>query len=79
MDENLKLGDEANPGTPGTGEDLCSCRHGKGSVEGHPYSNCDGTSVITRGLAADRLRSAGCGREFAFMMFITTYFGFAKM
>jgi len=50
VDESLKPGDEASPGTPGTGEDLCPRCHGKGSVEGRPCSNCDGTGVIIRGV-----------------------------
>jgi DnaJ-class molecular chaperone len=47
-------GDEAVPGTPGTGEDVCPVCHGSGKlrVEGdtQPCSNCGGTGVIIEGI-----------------------------
>ncbi len=47
----LKPGDEAAPGTPGTGEDLCPECNGKGKIAGGKLcENCDGTGKITRGI-----------------------------
>lgn len=51
-------GDEAEPGTPGTGEDVCPICQGTGRVldkdedeEGTtPCPNCGGTGVITEGI-----------------------------
>lgn len=43
-------GDEARPGTPGTGEDICPKCNGKGRIDAKPCGNCDGTGRITRGI-----------------------------
>ena len=44
-------GDEAPPGTPGTGEDICPECNGRGkTARGEPCRNCGGTGRITRGI-----------------------------
>ena len=46
----MKPGDEAPPGTPGTGENLCRACGGRGSLDGAPCVTCDGTGLIVEGL-----------------------------
>jgi hypothetical protein len=46
----LNPGDEAAPGTPGTGEDVCPECHGQGRINGFPCSNCGGSGTIIRGV-----------------------------
>lgn len=43
-------GDEAEPGTPGTGEGLCPVCSGRGQVDGKPCQNCGGTGKIVEGI-----------------------------
>jgi hypothetical protein len=43
-------GDEADPGTPGTGEGLCPVCAGRGSVDGKTCENCAGTGKIVEGV-----------------------------
>jgi hypothetical protein len=43
-------GDEAPPGTPGTGEDVCPSCHGSGRVEDKSCETCDGSGKIIRGI-----------------------------
>ena len=43
-------GDEAPPGTPGTGEDLCRTCGGSGQLNGGPCPECEGTGRVTRGI-----------------------------
>ncbi len=43
-------GDEAAPGTPGTGEDVCRTCNGSGIVDGEDCPTCDGTGVVTEGI-----------------------------
>jgi DnaJ-class molecular chaperone len=43
-------GDEAPPGMPGTGEDICPECHGSGKVNGQPCRNCGGTGRVVRGI-----------------------------
>lgn len=43
-------GDEAPPGTPGTGEDVCPACNGSGKRSGKPCENCGGTGRIVRGI-----------------------------
>jgi len=47
----LNPGDEAAPGTPGTGEDVCPQCQGSGSIENQECQNCGGTGVVIKGLA----------------------------
>jgi RecJ-like exonuclease len=47
----LNPGDEARPGTPGTGEDICPECNGKGkTARGETCRNCGGTGKIVRGI-----------------------------
>jgi hypothetical protein len=47
----LRPGDEAAPGTPGTGEDICPKCNGSGkSVRGDTCPECEGTGRIVRGI-----------------------------
>ncbi len=51
MNPKLKPGDEAKPGTPGTGEDVCPECNGKGkTARGDKCPSCDGTGKIVRGI-----------------------------
>jgi hypothetical protein len=43
-------GDEAAPGTPGTGEDICPQCKGSGRKDGRRCDNCAGTGKIIRGV-----------------------------
>ena len=43
-------GDEAAPGTPGTGEAVCGTCHGKGSINGQACDVCGGTGKVTEGI-----------------------------
>jgi hypothetical protein len=43
-------GDDAPPGTPGTGEDVCRNCDGSGRVGGEVCPNCDGTGKVTEGI-----------------------------
>lgn len=46
-DTNLDPGDEAPPGTPGAGEDLCPTCDGSGRINGAKCETCGGTGRIT--------------------------------
>ncbi len=43
-------GDEAAPGTPGTGDDVCRTCNGSGLVDGGDCPTCDGTGIVTEGI-----------------------------
>ena len=43
-------GDEARPGTPGTGEDTCRECDGVGRIDGEPCPNCGGTGKVNEGI-----------------------------
>jgi hypothetical protein len=47
-DSSMAPGDEAPPGTPGTGEDVCPRCGGTGSVEGGDCPDCAGTGQVIR-------------------------------
>ncbi|WP_031364523.1 hypothetical protein [Caballeronia sordidicola] len=49
MPDNTKLipGDEAPPGTPGTGENLCPARDGSGKQDSQKCEQCTGTGTGT--------------------------------
>jgi RecJ-like exonuclease len=51
VDYPLNPGDDAEPGTPGTGEDTCPVCQGTGMIgETTPCANCGGTGIITEGI-----------------------------
>jgi DnaJ-class molecular chaperone len=43
-------GDDAPPGTPGTGEDICRDCHGSGRIDGKTCPACGGTGKVTEGV-----------------------------
>jgi hypothetical protein len=53
-DPELNPGDDAAPGTPGSGEDVCPVCQGSGELETgdgvQPCPNCGGTGVIVEGI-----------------------------
>lgn len=46
----LRPGDEAPPGTPGTGEDICPVCGGSGSTAGRECPHCLGTGKVNVGI-----------------------------
>lgn len=46
----MRPGDQAPPGTPGTGEALCPACGGSGKLSGQPCPDCNGTGVIVQGI-----------------------------
>jgi hypothetical protein len=50
-DPDMKPGDEAEPGTPGAGEDLCETCGGSGKLaDGKTCPECEGTGRVMRGI-----------------------------
>lgn len=47
---HLSPGDEAPPGTPGTGENVCRACGGSGQVNGQPCRECEGTGSVVTGI-----------------------------
>ena len=48
---DIHPGDDAAPGTPGTGEDVCPACRGTGKLaSGQPCPECGGSGRITEGL-----------------------------
>lgn len=43
-------GDDAAPGTPGTGEDICPRCMGSGRVGANRCPNCEGAGKVTKGI-----------------------------
>ena len=43
-------GDEAPPGTPGTGEDICPRCAGSGEAAGGTCPECEGTGMVVKGV-----------------------------
>ena len=43
-------GDEAAPGTPGTGENLCRACNGSGKQDGEPCPVCEGSGKVIEGI-----------------------------
>ncbi|WP_119153154.1 hypothetical protein [Caldimonas tepidiphila] len=48
--QDMNPGDEAPPGTPGTGENLCRNCGGSGRIDGGPCPECQGTGKIVEGI-----------------------------
>lgn len=46
----LNPGDQAKPGTPGTGENLCPECSGSGKVEGNACPTCGGSGKVIEGI-----------------------------
>lgn len=46
----LNPGDEAEPGTPGTGENVCPECKGSGRLGAKPCPNCGGTGKVIEGI-----------------------------
>lgn len=46
----LNPGDEAAPGTPGAGEDICPRCRGSGRIAVGPCPNCGGSGRIVEGI-----------------------------
>ncbi|GAB3385851.1 hypothetical protein [Massilia agri] len=50
-DPDMNPGDEAEPGTPGAGEDVCEVCAGSGKqADGKPCPNCGGSGHVMRGI-----------------------------
>jgi len=47
---SVNPGDEAEPGTPGSGDAPCPKCAGSGKLEGKECPNCGGTGIITEGV-----------------------------
>jgi len=48
---DIHPGDDAPPGTPGTGEDVCPACRGTGKLaSGQPCPECGGSGKITEGI-----------------------------
>ncbi|MBB3911378.1 hypothetical protein [Sphingomonas desiccabilis] len=49
-EQPLSPGDDAAPGTPGTGENLCPRCGGSGRIDGAQCPECDGTGKVIEGI-----------------------------
>jgi hypothetical protein len=49
-EEPASPGDQAPPGTAGTGENVCHVCGGSGQQDGVPCAECDGTGKVTEGI-----------------------------
>ncbi|PMR77144.1 hypothetical protein [Billgrantia endophytica] len=43
-------GDQAPPGTPGTGQNVCRACQGSGRIEGEECPDCGGTGYVIEGI-----------------------------
>jgi hypothetical protein len=52
MPDNIDLnpGDEAAPGTPGTGENICAACNGSGKKDSQKCEQCNGTGKVIEGI-----------------------------
>ena len=46
----INPGDEAAPGTPGTGENVCPVCNGSGRIDTEECQNCGGTGKVIEGI-----------------------------
>lgn len=44
--QDINPGDQAPPGTEGTGENICRVCHGSGRLNGRECENCGGTGFV---------------------------------
>ena len=51
-DRAMNPGDEAPPGTPGTGENICRDCGGSGKLNGKPCPTCGGTGRVIEVVSA---------------------------
>lgn len=49
-EDQINPGDEAPPGTPGTGEAPCQECQGSGKLDGRDCPNCGGSGKIIQGI-----------------------------
>ena len=49
--DKLNPGDDAKPGTPGTGENVCPACKGSGKVDNRSCQECGGTGVVIEGIS----------------------------
>lgn len=49
-DPDMNPGDEAAPGTPGTGEDICPTCHGSGRKDAEACATCGGSGKVIRAI-----------------------------
>lgn len=49
--DEMLPGDEAPPGAPGTGEDVCPKCDGNGEVDGGTCADCAGSGKVVRGVS----------------------------
>jgi len=49
--QRINPGDDAPPGTPGTGENACPKCQGKGRIENSECPDCGGTGIVIKGVA----------------------------
>ena len=47
---HMSPGDQAPPGTPGTGENICPACNGTGKKNGQDCPNCEGSGTIITGI-----------------------------
>jgi hypothetical protein len=47
---DMAPGDQAPPGSPNAGENLCPKCSGKGTVNGQPCQHCEGTGKVVEGV-----------------------------
>lgn len=50
MAQDTNPGDQASPGTPGTGENLCPRCNGSGRLDGEQCPDCAGSGKIVQGI-----------------------------
>ncbi len=53
-DPEMNPGDEAKPGTPGTGKDVCQTCHGSGGVDAGACETCGGSGKVIRVIGGRR-------------------------
>lgn len=49
-EQRVAPGDQASPGTPGTGENICRQCQGSGKLNGRECPNCGGSGRVTEGI-----------------------------